>query len=509
MLRLIDNFLDKITMYKVVLYILIGFVLIGAVLSFFGLLPYNPIALLFSAFFITTICLVANIVLAWAFDVPANVESVYITALILALVITPLQSAHDTVFFSLAIWASVLAMASKYILAIGRKHIFNPAAIAVAITAVAISQSASWWVGTLWMLPFVLIGGFLITRKIHRFDLVLSFCAVAIITILITTVTNPADILNSLWRVAASTPLFFFATIMLTEPLTTPPTKWLRIIYGAVVGFLFSPAIHIGTVYSTPELALVAGNIFSYVVSPKEKLILKLKEVQKVANDTYDFIFRPNKKMKFKPGQYLEWTISDRKVDSRGNRRYFTIASSPTEQDLIMGVKFYPDPSAFKQQLMEMRPDDTIIASQRAGDFTLPRNKHKKLVFVAGGIGITPFRSMIKYLIDIKEKRDIVIFYSNRTIQDVAYTDILDEAHSELGIKTVYTLTDLSTVPESWKGKRGYVDQEMISQEVPDFQERFFFISGPHSMVTGFEDVLGKIGVDKSRIKKDFFPGFA
>ena len=496
-------------MYKIVLYILIAFILIATILSFFGLLSYNPIALLFSVFFITTICLVANIILAWAFNVPANVESVYITALILSLIITPLASIHDMNFFSLAIWASLLAMASKYILAISRKHVFNPAAIAVAITAVTIGQSASWWIGTLWMTPFVLVGGFLITRKIRRFDLVISFSIVAILTILISMTTTPASIFTDLWRIISSTPLFFFATIMLTEPLTTPPTKWLRILYGAIVGFLFSPAIHIGAVYSTPELALVAGNVFSYIVSPKEKLILKLKEVVKVANDTYNFVFTPNRLMKFKPGQYLEWTIPDIKADSRGNRRYFTIASSPTEDTINMGVKFYSKPSSFKQYLISLKKDDAIIASQRAGDFSLPRNKNKKLVFIAGGIGVTPFRSMIKYLIDKKEKRDIVIFYSNKTIADVAYSDIFDEAYEELGINTVYTLTDLATIPDTWKGRKGFVNAEMMFQEVPDLQDRIFYISGPHAMVTNFEDVLSKIGIEDSRIKKDFFPGFA
>jgi len=115
-------------------------------------------------------------------------------------------------------------------------------------------------------------------------------------------------------------------------------------------------------------------------------------------------------------------------VDSRGNRRYFTIASSPTEKELRLGVKFYPNGSSFKKALASMNEADTIIASQLSGDFIMPSNKKKKLVFIAGGIGITPFRSMIKYLIDTKQKRDIVLIYSNRTKTDVIYKNIFDSA---------------------------------------------------------------------------------
>lgn len=494
-------------MYKIVLYVLGALVLIAILLSFLGILSYSPIAILLSVFFITTVSLITNIIFAWKFKVPANVESVYITALILVLLITPAHSAQDLSFFIMASFSSVLAISSKYILAIKKKHIFNPVAISIVLTAIIINQPAQWWVGTLSMLPFVLIGGFLIVRKIRRFDMIISFLVVAILAIVIPTATGFSSSFIKIWRISAYTPLFFFAAIMLTEPLTTPPTKWLRILYGGFVGLLFSPFAHIGAIYSTPELALVIGNIFSYIVSPKEKLILKLKEIQKVAHNTYNFVFKSNRSIHFKPGQYLEWTISDKNVDSRGNRRYFTIVSSPTEKDITMGIKFYPKPSSFKKGLINLELDDIIIASQRAGDFVLPKNKNKKIVFVAGGIGVTPFISMLKYLIDKKEKRDIIIFYSNKRLNDIAYTDIFDEAYNELGIKTFYVLTDLESLPKKWLGERGFINVDLIIKKVPDYKERIFYLSGPHSMVVAFKDILKQINIKKHNIIKDYFPG--
>jgi ferredoxin-NADP reductase len=291
--------------------------------------------------------------------------------------------------------------------------------------------------------------------------------------------------------------------------MTTPPTKKLQVIYGILTGFLFAPAIHLGSIYSTPELALVVGNIFSYAVSPKHKLILRLKEKIKVASDSYDFIFLANQKMNFKPGQYMEWTLEHGRRDNRGMRRFFTIASSPTEKDIRLGVKFYDKPSSFKQNLMAMRPGETIVASQLAGNFVLPPDRSQKLVFIAGGIGVTPFRSMVKQLIDTSQQRDITIFYFNKSEQDIAYKDIFDEAQADLGLKVIYALTDLGSISPVWRGMKGPLSPEIIKQEVLDYKERLFYLSGPRSMVVSYEEVLSKLGVSREQIKIDYFPGFA
>jgi len=142
-----------------------------------------------------------------------------------------------------------------------------------------------------------------------------------------------------------------------------------------------------------------------------------------------------------------------------------------------------------------------------AGDFVCPKNKDKKLVFIAGGIGITPFRSIIKYLLDIKEKRDIVLFFSNYTPADVVYKDIFDQGERQLGIKTIYTVTN-DPYPADWRGERGFVDEQMIKRTVPDYKERTFYLSGSHAMVVAFDGILQKMGVKKRQIKKDFFPGW-
>jgi ferredoxin-NADP reductase len=156
-----------------------------------------------------------------------------------------------------------------------------------------------------------------------------------------------------------------------------------------------------------------------------------------------------------------------------------------------------------------MDDGDTIIASQLSGDFVLPRNQKKKLVFIAGGIGITPFRSMIKYLIDTKQKRDIVLIYSNRTEADVVYKDIFNQASHYFNFKIIYTFTDLKDGQINGNLRRGVIDGQMILEEIKDFEERTFYISGPPSMVSGIERVITNLGLSKRQIKTDFFPGFA
>jgi len=375
------------------------------------------------------------------------------------------------------------------------------------LTAFTLNQSASWWIGNPWLMPFVFIGGLLVVKKIKRFDLVSSFFLVAGITTVGAAIIMGGSFMIAVQRTFLNSSLLFFSFIMITEPLTTPPTKMLRIYYGILVGLLFAPTVHIGPIYFTPELALIVGNIFSYIVSPKQKLILTLEEKIRVTPTIFNFVFNSNVPITFMPGQYLEWTLGHYRPDMRGNRRYFTIASSPTEQKVHLGVKFYEPSSSFKRALAFMCIGEKIVASQLSGDFTLPKDRNRKLAFIAGGIGITPFRSMIKYLIDMNEKRNIILMYSNRTADEIAYKEIFDEASEKIGLAAVYAITDKDVSAPDWCSL-GFINTQMIMKEIPDYKERTFYISGPKVMVDAFKKTLKELGIKKSHIKIDFFPGF-
>ena len=506
LIKPVDDILNLVTMYRLVLYYLLVLVGFAAFLSFFKLFSFSFLDLFLSSIFIIASCWLTNLIFSKTFNAITNLESVYISALILILIITPAKSFSEYVFLFVV---SLIAMSSKYIFAIYEKHIFNPVALAIFLTSILNIGFASWWIGTTSMIAPVLIGGILIVRKIKRFDLLYGFLITAFITIVSLSFLNSQDILTTALKTFQHTPILFLALVMLTEPLTTPPTKRLQIIYGAITGFFFAPQLKLFSFYTTPEIALLIGNLYSYLVSPKQKLILTLKEKVKLTQDTYDFIFSSDKKFKFVPGQYLEWTLSVDNPDSRGNRRYFTIASAPSEENIRTGIKFYPNSSKFKQQLINLNIGEKILAGSLSGDFVLPKNLNKNIVFMAGGIGITPFRSMIKQLVNNNTKISLTIFYSNKTQGDIVYTGILNEASRALNSKVVYNLTDLDKIPQGWTGERGRINEEIIRTHVPDYKNAIFYLSGPRSMVEGFGNVLNKLGVSFSNIKTDFFTGYA
>ncbi len=506
-MKLIDNFLNGYTMYRIVLYGLLMLTAVSLLFSITGVLYYKPLNLLGSLLILTVTCYFSNIVFAKLLKAPTNVESSLITALILFFIFDPLSNNSQA---STLVLAGLIAMASKYVLAINKKHIFNPAAVSAVILGMLGNGDALWWIGSDVLLPVAAIIGFLIVRKIRRFKMVLSFLVVAVISItLVGVLINNVPPLEAVTQAFTSWPLIFFATVMLTEPLTTPPRNKLRIMYASLVGILFGAQFQFGPLFSTPELALVLGNIYSYIVSPKQRLQLLLSEKRQLADGMYEFIFHATPKMSYIPGQYLEWTLPHASSDSRGNRRYFTIASSPTESDIKLGVRILEkESSSFKRKLLSLKKGDSLTASQLAGDFTLPKDTSKKLVFIAGGIGITPFRSILQYLLDTNQKRDITLFYTAPSPQEFAYKEIFEKAQQNLAIKIIYIITRPENVPKGWPGKTGRISEQMIKDEVSDYKDRLFYLSGPNAMVDSYKKLLTDMGISRKNLISDYFPGF-
>jgi len=127
---------------------------------------------------------------------------------------------------------------------------------------------------------------------------------------------------------------------------------------------------------------------------------------------------------------------------------------------------------------------------------------------MAVGIGITPFRSMIKYLLDKNEKRDIVLLYTAKNPQDFVYREIFNQAVNDLGIKVVYTITNTEDILPGWQGRIGRIDEEIIKEEIPDYSQRFFYFSGPQNMIQAFEKTLKTMRIPQKQMKQDYFPGF-
>lgn len=512
MIRLLDNLLNRITMYRLLLYFLISLLVLGFILGLTHSILVSPVALVSTVVIYLAVTLGGNWIFARLFGVDSNKESTIITALILSLISGPVSVLTDPLHAAYLALAGLFAIASKYLLSIRRQHIFNPAAAGIFLTGILFGQYSSWWVGNVDLLPLVVVGGFLVLRKINRFRMVGVFLGAEIIFLIgqgivmgTGAVMSP---LQSLSFVFLHTEIIFAAVVMFTEPLTSPKTFPKQAIYAVVTAFFFLPQMTILGFTVNPENALLIGNLIAYLMAPGYKLGLRLKERREIGPNIMSFTFDYPRGFTHKLGQYMEWTIPLRKTDSRGNRRFFSIASSPTEPELMIAARFYDGSSAYKRALALMQPGDRIVAGELSGEFVLPKNPSIPLVFIAGGIGITPFRSMIKHMSDTDDRRPVVLFYSNYYPEEIVFSDVLKEAEQKIGLKVVHTLTDCERVPKNWCGRTGFVDETMIAEEVPDYKERHFFISGSLKMVEAMQGVLHRLGVHASRIKTDFFPGY-
>ena len=503
-MRLIDKFLDRITMYRLLLYYLLALLLIAAALSQAGRLSYDPIVVLVSGAYLTAVCYVANKLFSMVWRVPVNQESTLITALILALIISPPTSGEGILFLTAA---GGLAVASKYMLAINRQHVFNPAAIAVLLTSHGAGQSASWWVGSKPMMPFVVLGGLLLARKIRRVQMVGVFLVTAMLATIIYAAIGGKAVGVTVNHTLFGSALFFMAFVMLTEPLTSPTTLKKQRWYAGLTGLLFPPQVHFMKLYSTPELVLAIGNVFAYIVNPKGKLLPRLTALNWLAPNIGEFVFAIDKPIRYKPGQYMEWTLPH-DADSRGERRYLTLASSPTEAEVRLGIKFYPKGSSYKRAMSAMDDKTAFAAGQLSGDFVLPDDPSQKLAFIAGGIGVTPFRSMLKYLTDKGDKRPVAMLYSAVAGEHV-YQDILEAARERIGADIKYVVSSPDPGPPVANFRTGTIDADMIRREIPDYHERLFYLSGTHQMVVAMKRALRQLGVPGHQIKVDFFPGYA
>jgi glycine betaine catabolism B len=481
----IDRINDRLTSYRLMLYFLLALLAWGFIGSFFHQVAYNWHEILISAVWLMAVCWSANKLIARFLDIPANKESDLITGAILALILTPPTSLRD---FALLASAGIGAMTVKYALTVYKSHIFNPAAAGAFIAGEVFHKYASWWVGTKFMAPLLVLGGILILRKMKRFTLVAVFLAVYCLYLIYgTKLGGNTDFLQA---EILGTPVLFFAIVMLIEPLTSPSVAYYYLPYALIVGVLYS----VTRLHVSPEEALLIGNVFTFLAAPNKRYEMVFSRRLQEADGIFSYQFSMPKNLKFKAGQYMEWTVAHNRTDSRGNRRYFTISSSPTEPGVMFTVKLPADkPSAFKQRLERLKPGDIVLASDLSGTFTLPKDPSKKLAFLAGGVGITPFRSIAKYMIDSGGRRDAALIYSAGKDTEFSFKNIFDKA-AQSGLRTFY--------------ETGRLDGAKISSLLPDYKTRRFYISGPYGFVHAMESALLSLGVGPSNIVTDYFPGY-
>lgn len=167
-------------------------------------------------------------------------------------------------------------------------------------------------------------------------------------------------------------------------------------------------------------------------------------------------------------------------------------------------MKITENPSSYKSMMKTLDVEHPVIASQLAGDFLLPISVDHKLGFIAGGIGVTPFRSHVKWMLDSNRMHDTALYYCVNSANEMAYQDLWREAEEKFSFTLVPVAAKEVVQPPQ---EQGYVTKEMIIRRTPDYLERTWYISGPPGMVTAYKQLLRSMGVKQGSIKTDFFPG--
>ncbi len=239
---------------------------------------------------------------------------------------------------------------------------------------------------------------------------------------------------------------------------------------------------------------------------------LKLVEKRDEAVGTKSFFWQPESEIKWTAGQYYHFTIPSLKYpDDRGATRHFTISSSPTEGQMLRLTTKIREESGYKKTLDEIPVGTEVDGDEMEGTFTLDEKDKSPQVFIAGGIGITPFRSIIKYVIDKNLDIPVYLIYSNSVPEEITFKKELEDwSKNYSNIKIVMTVSRPEKSP--WNGPTGRIDENLIRSQfdiwhlMPDVPT--FWISGPPPMVSAIEEILEKMGISSEKIRSEKFTGY-
>ena len=234
----------------------------------------------------------------------------------------------------------------------------------------------------------------------------------------------------------------------------------------------------------------------------------KLLNRVEVAEGTMAFHFEKPQGFDFKPGQSADLTLlNPPETDSEGNVRTFSIASAPFEDQLMFATRMRD--TAFKRLLKKV-PLGTVVKMDAAmGSFTLHKNSAKPGVFLAGGIGITPFSSIVRQADHDHAPNKLYFFYSNRRPEDAPFIEVLQNLEkTNPNFHFIATMTEMPRSKKTWNGETGRINQEMLSNYLNDLRGPIYYIAGPPAMVSGMRKMVVESGVDEDDIRTDEFAGY-
>ena len=226
-----------------------------------------------------------------------------------------------------------------------------------------------------------------------------------------------------------------------------------------------------------------------------------VKEIIPRTYNVTSFRFPRPAALNYKAGQFFFVTL---KADGKELNKHFSFSSSPTEKTHIEFTKKLSD-SDFSTALKGLKEGDWGRIDAPYGKFTF-EGEHEKIGLLAGGIGITPFKSICRYCTDVRLDTKVTLLYGNRTEDDIAFRkELVTMQQQNKNLKVVFTLNEADS---GWKGATGLITTEMIKKEMPDYKETTFYTCGPPKMVQIMEKLVEQLGVPKTQLKREYFTGY-
>jgi ferredoxin-NADP reductase len=234
----------------------------------------------------------------------------------------------------------------------------------------------------------------------------------------------------------------------------------------------------------------------------------KLLRREEVAEGTMAFHFEKPSGFNFKPGQSADVTLNNPpETDAEGNIRTFSIASPPFENELVFATRMRD--TAFKRSLKTVPIATEVKIAPAAGSFTLHKNPAKPAVFLAGGIGITPFLSIVRQADRDRLSQALYLFYSNRRPEDAAFLSTLQALEkTNPNFRLICTMTEMAKSKKEWKGETGFIIKEMLLKYLSRLQGPIYYTAGPPALVTAMREMLTASSVDEDDIRSEEFAGY-
>ncbi len=223
---------------------------------------------------------------------------------------------------------------------------------------------------------------------------------------------------------------------------------------------------------------------------------------QKETDDITSYFFNSRQPVNYTAGQFIELTLPHNSPDNRGIKRWFTLSSSPTQQLLSITTQIADsNGSSFKKALQNLESGVELAMSEPMGDFVLPKIIQTPLIFVAGGIGITPFHSIFTWLNDVHESRPIKFIYAVESEDEIIFQPLLEKAN-------IHATMVIENPSPAWGGEQGELSAEMVLGLEQPSDNTLIYISGPEIMLEKLALQLQKSNVHRRQIVTDFFPGY-